>query len=318
MGLAIEKRPFSIGFTVTTPSLGLFGDARRFIDIAHVATDSIGSAPPGSDLGSTNQENISPDYRSPFSTAAGCTYRWQNWTLNFTVEWFAKIPLYTAIDTEPFVPQTGTGAVDADVVQELDSVFNWGIGVEQIVDENLAFYAALFSDRTGYVSKETSMLSASTWDIHHLSVGSVFNFKGIDFTAGFSYGHGSGTSDRFVNFEQIGDNLIPLQGEEDAGSLRPLQGDLRPVFPLRRRCLSNRKFTAASSWCAPTASGTWCSPPRWCERCESAGPKRISPSWCGRTRRRCSRATPTWTRSSKTIRTVRTADRLVSSERSRR
>jgi len=209
IGVAIEARPFSIGFTVTTPSIGFFGDAHRFMDFARVTTDSIGTTPPTSDMASTNQEQISPDYRSPFSTALGATYRWQNTTLNATVEWFAKIPLYTVIDAQPFVPQTGGDPVETDVVQEMKSVFNWGIGVEQIIHEGLSFYGALFADRTGYVSKETTMLSASTWDIHHISLGSVFNFKGIDFTLGLSYGRGRGTSDRFVNFSGEGENLLP-------------------------------------------------------------------------------------------------------------
>lgn len=231
LGVAFEARPFSIGLTLTTPGLGITGQAQRFIDNSYVSTDSVYRAPPGSDMASTWQNDISPTFHSPFSAALGATYHWQNTALTMTIEWFDKIPSYTAIDAEPLTPQTGGAEIDTDVVQELNAVFNWGIGIEQVFSEKTKFYAAVFADRTGYVSRSASMLSASSWDIWHLSLGSVFTVLKVDFTLGLSYGRGRGETDRFVNFRDPAQGVVPPPDDETSVSYDRLKAVFGISFP---------------------------------------------------------------------------------------
>jgi len=80
------------------------------------------------------------------------------------------------------------------------SLINFGLAFEHSFPGNVAIFAGARTDFSSIPSADADHLQISNWDLYHLSGGASFNFLNMEFTAGLQYSHGSGTSERFVNF----------------------------------------------------------------------------------------------------------------------
>ena len=55
--------------------------------------------------------------------------------MHFAAEWFNAIGEYAVIDSEPFTAPESGDTISFDITQELNSVFNAGVGIENQFSE---------------------------------------------------------------------------------------------------------------------------------------------------------------------------------------
>jgi len=192
VGVQFDFSPLQLGVTVTTPSLNLFGDGETRVNRALVNSDTSGGTLDRAELEANIQKGISSTYKSPLGIAFGAEYDFGRTALFVTGEWFNGVDRYAILDAASFVGQTSGDTLSVDVLQELESVVNVGIGLEHVLSTRVRLYGAVFTDRTAFGSEATDPLAVATWDILHFTGGAGFRVGTIDLTIGASYGHGDG------------------------------------------------------------------------------------------------------------------------------
>jgi hypothetical protein len=190
-GLAWDNDPLTLGVALTTPSVGLFGWGSAQYNRSIIGLDLDGDNQPDSKLAADTQNDLTPDYRSPVSIAAGGSYRWGSTTVHLSAEWFNAVDKYQVLDASD-LPQKFPGvSVTQRVTQELKSVLNWGVGVEHMFSKKYTVYGSLVVDRSAAVPGTSTKNTISTWDIYHFSTGAAFRIAGLDLTTGIQYARGS-------------------------------------------------------------------------------------------------------------------------------
>jgi len=87
------------------------------------------------------------------------------------------------------VPADTPGAVRLG--QELRSVLNAGLGVEQSLSNDISVYGAFHTDFSASVGDASENVSVSDWNLYHFSGGLSFRFKNNRFTLGAAWARGS-------------------------------------------------------------------------------------------------------------------------------
>jgi hypothetical protein len=187
LGLTFDYDPLTFGFTVTTPSINLFGKGSVFNNYSFINSDGT----PGSVLVSNYQKDLSTNYKSPLSLAAGASYTFGDTEFHCTLEWFNSVDSYEVIDAEPFTGQTTGETYSPEIYTGLKSVFNWGIGVQHTFNERFSIYGSFITDKSALDTERGTRLAFTSWDIYHVTAGTAFSYQGIDITFGLSYGRGS-------------------------------------------------------------------------------------------------------------------------------
>lgn len=188
MGLYWKHKPISLGITVTTPGVSLFGDGKAAYYHSAVSADSTLAVPSLSEVGVFNEPHV--NYRSPASVAIGARYDFGPNAVYTTIEAFASIERYRVLDA-PAVPVSGVGSTLGSVfTQELRSVVNVAIGYEYSPRRNLTFYGSFLTDFSAATDDPSAGHTISTWDIYQLTGGVAFIVNNRDITLGASYARG--------------------------------------------------------------------------------------------------------------------------------
>jgi hypothetical protein len=191
IGVAGEWRGWSVGLTLTTPSVSVFGSGAAEVNQTAFGGDLGGSGITEPVFVADYQDGLSASYRSPFSVAVGASRRFGRTTLHVTGEWFAEVGESIVLDPEPFVGQSTGDTLAATVTQQLNAVLNAGAGVQHRLGTTTSLYASFRTDRSGQKPTEGVDIAATSWDIHFLTAGARFNAAGADFTLGLGLGFGS-------------------------------------------------------------------------------------------------------------------------------
>ena len=129
-------------------------------------------------------------YESPFSLAAGMTFKIQKVRLYLSTEWFARVLPYTVVEAAPFVAQSTGETLSNDVTQELASVLNWGAGLEWFYSSRFKGYASFTTDYSAKKPGTSTNISMTDWDIHHIVTGGEFFIKKTSVTVGVGLSFG--------------------------------------------------------------------------------------------------------------------------------
>jgi hypothetical protein len=211
-GVLFDYNPLTFGFSLTTPSIGLFGKGYAFYDRSIINLDITGDGSPESSLASNYQDDVGVNYRSPLSIGAGMSWRlggeMGTSIIHLSMEWFSGLGEYTVIDTADFTAQTSGETISNDYTLELSPVLNWGIGFEQIFSETFTMYGSFIRDGSALSQSTDSRLALSSYDLYHISWGSAFYIFGFQITFGLGYGFGN-TSDYILSptGDLQGDNI---------------------------------------------------------------------------------------------------------------
>jgi long-subunit fatty acid transport protein len=93
-----------------------------------------------------------------------------------------------------------------EVSQELQSVVNFGIGVERVFTPSFSLSASFRSDNSGIKGDGRTDGSAASWNIYFVTVGSNFTLGGGALALGLAYGFGNESTDEF--FGDSGDEIL--------------------------------------------------------------------------------------------------------------
>jgi hypothetical protein len=189
LGVTYDWLGFSLGLTVTTPEVRLFGSGETTVNRVVVGQDIDGDAIPDPRFIADVQQDLKATYKSPLSIAGGASYFiGRNTTLHAAAEWFDKVEGYEVLATEPFIGQSTGDTLILRVTQQLNSVFNWGIGVEEQLTPGFSMSASFRTDRTAIDNSQRSDVSVAAWNVFFVTVGTSFRLGGGEFTVGLAYG----------------------------------------------------------------------------------------------------------------------------------
>ncbi|MEJ2719702.1 MAG: hypothetical protein P8181_00995 [bacterium] len=194
IGVALDYSPLQLGLALTTPSLPFLGSGEAYYNRNVTGLDLDGDGQPDSDLVVDDFEDLSAEYKSPVSVAAGASYRWERSAVHFSCEWFNGVGRYQVLDLPASLPDPDVvGTLRRRVTVELDPVFNFGLGVERRFSENYHGYASFRTDFSGASSGESVPGAPRGWDLYHVGAGAAASIKGLSLTLGVIYAFGSNT-----------------------------------------------------------------------------------------------------------------------------
>lgn len=201
VAVAADLSPLMLGVTFTTPKWNLFGDGRLDYEEVLTGVEEAGFA-------SSYQDGLSARHRWPWSVGAGAGIKAGNNRIHLSGEFFNTVPRYTLMEIDDFVGQTSGDTIRHQIVDELNSVINFGLGYEYIFNERFSVHASFATDRTAATSDvnrfiefgdETSN-ATSQRDLFHYGGGASLKFKAIEFTLGATYTSASERIERPIDF----------------------------------------------------------------------------------------------------------------------
>jgi hypothetical protein len=206
---------FSAGATVTTPSLHITGSGEFGLNEARFSADTTA-------LAANVQTDVPARFKSPLSVGLGFGWQIGNARINASGEWFDKIDPYVVLQGDEFVTQEPAETRSFDVVQSLDDVFNWALGLEYAFKESVLGYVSFATDRTGLTdSVERADLSLAKVDLYSAFLGADFVVKSSRLTIGIGYGWGDSPAPRITDV---------LGGADEGFSARYVYSRLRLLF----------------------------------------------------------------------------------------
>jgi hypothetical protein len=225
LGVTYDWMGVSFGLTATTPRLGVLGKGETVLNTVVAGQDPDDD---GTDdllwIGNV-QEDLPVTYKSPWSLAGGASYTFGKTGIHATLEWFDDVPAYGVLASDPFLAQSTGDTLRLEVNQELRSVVNFGIGIEQAFTPTFSLSASFRSDNSAISGAGRTDVSVATWDLYFVTVGSNFTLGGGALTLGLAYGFGNESTDEL--FEIIDDEI-----------LQPLPSDARLEYRTLRLILA--------------------------------------------------------------------------------
>lgn len=191
VGLAADFKEATMGLTLTTPGLSLSGTGSTGVNSTVAALDMDGDGVGDDFLAADYRDRQPVAFRTPFSLAAGMTFKLQKFRVYWSAEWFARVRPYTVIDAAEFVAQTTGEMLSTDVTQELASVLNMGIGLDWVYSPRFKGYASFNTDYSAKKPGTATNLSLTDWDIYHIVTGAEIAIKNSALTVGLGYSFGN-------------------------------------------------------------------------------------------------------------------------------
>jgi len=218
-GVGLNLNPLTIGLTVTSPSLNIFGSGSAGTHLFISGIDS-------SRFDSNYQEDIKSKFNSSWAAGLGGAYNFGNVKLHLSAEWYDAINKYDVLDTEPYVSQSSGKTLTNDLSHEAKSVINFGFGLDYFATDSLIFSLSVTSDFSAYVENTaTNLATYSAWDLIHVAGGSTFSIWKTEVTIGAVYSFGSQTFENKINITPGGDdNSVARQSEFKYSQIKVLLG----------------------------------------------------------------------------------------------
>jgi hypothetical protein len=190
IGLACDFQNLTLGLTLTSPGLAIGGRGTTGVNSSLSGMVMTGYGAPDDYVASNYQHTLPVTFSSPFSLAAGVTFKIEKVRLYGSAEWFAGVRPYTVVDAAPFAAQSTGEILSTDITQELEPVLNWGVGIEWFYSSRFKGYASFTTDLSAKKPGTLTNIALTDWDILHLVTGCEFFIKKSSFTfgAGVSFG----------------------------------------------------------------------------------------------------------------------------------
>ncbi|MCG8579742.1 MAG: hypothetical protein MI866_07490 [Bacteroidales bacterium] len=187
IGLAWDHDPITWGITVTTPTVSLSGNGSFTYDYVYTGINELNPI-----YERNKQSDLAMKLKTPFSIAAGIGYTTKRGSLHASAEYFGAVKEYTLMSSEPFYGQSTNDEYQSFLVNELNPVFNIGVGYNFVFNENVYGYVSYSTDFSAAVTgsssdavfKEKTYASTFDSDINHFGGGVVLHLKRADITFG--------------------------------------------------------------------------------------------------------------------------------------
>lgn len=207
IGLATDWERWKLGFTITTPSVSLFGNGTSTVDSSLVAQAVDSSGNPLTFVAS-DQQTVSAEYRSPLSIGFGASRSFGATRLYLSGEWFQSIGPYAILDTEPFQSQSSGETLTSDIVHELGSITNFAIGIEHALSAGRRLYGSFWTDFNAVEEESVANVSGSPFDLYHFGGGYSFLVGSSDVTLGAVVALGSAETSLNLKPPALGSGMV--------------------------------------------------------------------------------------------------------------
>jgi hypothetical protein len=245
-GMLYKNNNFSVGFAITTPSLGgIYSDgkqvAKKYKQSNIKDPDSDEFLPNYILVDYQEKENVEVNYKSPLSISAGITYysRDRLKTIYSTVEYFTGIDPYRIVQANEN-PYLAAGSPSNNLpfddwltfVQGGKPILNAAVGYRWSLKENLLLMTGFRTDfnyrkdlEYGSFSDEKK-IKGLDMDMYHVSGGLIVTILGQDFITGLQYSVG-----RLRNETQFTNLSDPVEFNEDGrGALQGTRQNTMKAF----------------------------------------------------------------------------------------
>lgn len=190
-GMAWEWLGASLGLTVTTPRLGLFGSGDIRYNRTLAGADVDGDGEPDPLAAVTYQNGLPVTYKSSWAIGIGGMKQFGATRLHVSGEWYAPVDSFPVFDPAPFLVQPTGDTLRADLSYALQAVVNVGVGLEHAFRPWLSGFASFQTNFSARPAGAPTSLSLGSWDAYYVTAGTAFRFQGSDVTLGLSYGGGA-------------------------------------------------------------------------------------------------------------------------------
>ena len=209
-GLGWQSDKLSLGLTITTPKWQVRGDGSINLETFLAGIDTTGNGQPDDIYGIHDQSGLDVKSRTPLAIGVGAGYRIGSSLIHVSAEWYDKVPRHILLQSEPFVVQSSGRIVRGTVVDDLQSVINFGWGIEVFATENLIFIGSFAADYSAVKKdierfSELSLTTSNTVfgaDIFHFGFGTSIKTKFADITIGATYATSKENVDRTIEINE--------------------------------------------------------------------------------------------------------------------
>ena len=207
-GFAFNFSPLTAGLVITTPRINISGNGSYLFEEFLNGVDRDGDGVLDDVFSSSFQQGIEADFRSPWAIGIGAGLTLGRAIIHLSAEWYDKVDRYTLLNPEPFLRQTDSLVVDIKVIDDLDDVLNYGVGLELRLKDNVSVYGSFATDFSAVKSDASSLLklenttnnSANQSDFFSFAGGSTFTLKRkVELTLGLGYAFGTQTISRPID-----------------------------------------------------------------------------------------------------------------------
>lgn len=188
-GVGIDLRPLTIGVTVTTPNVRLFGSGEATLNTSIVRVDIDGDGMPDNGFQTNFQEDVTANYKSPWSIGFGAGYFFEHTQLHFSAEWYGAVDAYDVLELESFTSQTTGETIERSIRQKRESVINFALGLQQDFSEKYGGFLSFNTDNSAFSPE--SDISVTGIDIYHITGGGTTAVGRTNWMLGLSYAWGS-------------------------------------------------------------------------------------------------------------------------------
>lgn len=207
-GISVEWDNLKLGATLTTPSIalkfasgGTDGASATSNNVFVIIDSTSGQVTPIDFVASDRQEGLPVNYKTPLSISAGIEYTFsENTKAHFAAEWFAPLSTYVVMQPESdnFIRNrvpSGKQYDSADLLRVYDSmrsIVNFGLAIEQKINQQFTGYAAFRTDFSNANFDNIDGLSVGFTDfnIYHFTAGVSVDLNDSFIGVGFEYSHG--------------------------------------------------------------------------------------------------------------------------------
>ena len=207
-GIGAMFDALTVGLNLTTPTLSVTGNGSSLVNLANTGEGTSDETA----FIANYQQDVTARHKMPLAIGGGAGYRLGRHRIHISAEWYDNVARYIVVDTQEFTAQSSGEIFKNRVDSELKSVFNYGMGAEFAVSENLNLFLSYITDFSAAVPGTETNLTVSNWDIYHLSGGASFEIGRSEFTLGINYAFGSGKAKGPVNLPEgeIKSSLVDL------------------------------------------------------------------------------------------------------------
>jgi len=213
LGLSLNLKDISMGFTVRAPKLHLNGDGDFLYEDFLVGVDTTGDGNTDDIFISDFQDDLDSKHRSPWAIGFGTGIKLgkkKKTTLHLSVEWFDRVSRYSILESEPFIGQSSGDTIHSRLVDDLKSVINFGAGIEYYLNEKLSVFGSystnfspVRSNVSGIVSSEEETNNTIVRaDFNNTSFGFVLKANRVELNLGAGYTFGKDTFSRPIDFPE--------------------------------------------------------------------------------------------------------------------
>jgi hypothetical protein len=190
-GVAVDLSPLSLGVTLTTPSVNLFGSGSTYVNAQSNGVDMNGDGVPDPLFLADYQEKLSSAYRSSWAVGVGASYQLDQFRFDISAEWYAAVSRFNIMEPPPFKGQSSGAQYQNLFSAVLDPVLNMGVGVEYHAGENTSWYASIITDNSGAITGSGTNFAISSLDYINVTGGGIFSLGRSKITLGLGYAFGN-------------------------------------------------------------------------------------------------------------------------------